>query len=658
MGKLCKFLSVAIFISVQAGADRVQAEDVVLDDVLVTAGREPVEANKTGRSFTVITGEQLEQSQTRTVEDALRRVPGVAVSRAGTLGGLTQIRIRGAEANHVLVLIDGVEVSEIASGEFDFGSLAAGDIERIEVLRGPQSAFWGSNAQAGVISIITKSGRRNAFEYGARGEGGSDSTAIVSGYLRGGGEWFDYSFSGITRRTDGFNISDFGSEKDGSENVTLNFKGSADVTSNLKFDGTARYVNREADTDDQDFRFPATPTQGLIIDTDDQTKTKEFFGGAGVTLDMFNDRLTHKARVEVSDITRKNFSDGVRSSGNTGKRVHASYQATARLDTPALANAHHTFTGAVESERETFRQLTPVFDPSQLVEQSRDLVGIIGEYRGEFFDRLFVSAAARHDENDKFDNASTYALSGAFVVPGPETRIHGSVGTGVTNPTFFEQFGFIPAFFKGNPNLSPESSFAWDAGVKQAFHDGRLTLDVTYFKRRLEDEIATKFTGGFTTPVNLTGISRSKGVEVALTAQPTENITVVGSYTYTDAQEPNGLQEVRRPHHAAGVSVNYAFAGGRGNAHVDVTHNGQMKDLEFINATPQTRVSLDAYTLVNAGGSFQLTDTTQIYGRVENLFDENYEEVFSFKTQGITGFLGVRIALGGPTEQRSGESLK
>lgn len=651
MGVHHRLLGSITFLSFTVWAGVSTAQDVVLDEILVTGGREPVSSEKVGRAHTVLTSKQLEDSQSLYVADALRQVPGLAVSRTGAVGGLTQVRLRGAEGNHVLVLVDGIEVSELSSGEFDFGGLAVADIDRIEVLRGPQSALWGSNALAGVIHIVTKSGSRGGFEYGARSEGGTDGTALVSGYLRGGEDKYDYALSGIFRRSDGFNISDFGSEKDGDYNTTLNFKGSADLAPWLTFDATARYVFRETDTDDQDFAFPATPTQGLVIDSDDQSTSEEFYTGFGLNLDTLDGLLTHVARFEITDVTRKNISDDVRSSASTGTRYHASYQASANFETPDFLSAVHTLTGAFEFEHENFRALRPVFDPTQLDKRSRNLFGFIGEYRGEFFDSLFLSAAVRHDDNDRFRDATTFSVSGAYIVPEFETRLHGSVGTGVTNPSFFEQFGFIPASFIGNPNLRPERSFAWDIGVEQPLLDGQLVVDVTYFNARLKDEIQTNFVGFATTPVNLNGTSTREGIEVGLTAYPLDDLTVRASYTYTDAEEPSGLQEVRRPHHAAAVNVSYAFADGRGNAFVDAIYNGEMEDLEFINATPQTRVTLDDYTVVNIGGSFRITETTQVYGRVENLFDEVYEEVFGFNTRGITAFFGVRVDLGGPGGQ-------
>jgi vitamin B12 transporter len=645
-------LGLALAASMQGPFNPASAEEIYLDDVLVIAGRDPVNTSEVGRAHTVIEGAQLERSQVRYVADALRQVPGISVSRTGTTGGFTQVRIRGAEGNHVLVLIDGIEVSEVSQGEFDFGSLVAANIERIEVLRGPQSALWGSNALAGVINIITKPGSRDGFEAGIRTEGGTDGTAIVAANISGGGDAYDVSVSSVFARNDGFNISDFGSEDDGSENVTLNAKTNIDVTENFRLDATARYVNRDTESDRQDFSFPFGPTQGLVIDTNDVSEDHEFSGGIGATLDSFGGMLTQTARFEYSDSKRENFRNNLLSSASEGSRSHVSYQATVRFETPGLANASHSLTGAIEHEEEKFRQLPPVFNPSQLQEQSRSILGTIAEYRGEFFDALSIAAAVRHDENDKFENVTTYSVSGSLNVAATGTRLHSSVGTGATNPTFFEQFGFVPATFTGNPNLMPEESFAWDAGVEQTFLDGQIVVDVTYFNERLTNEITTSFNLGGTTPVNLIGTSPREGVEVSVVFEVIENLTVRGSYTYLSAHEPNGLVEIRRPHHSGSLGLDYAFAGGRGNAFLDATFNGEMEDLEFIFSTPQTRVMLDSYTVVNAGASFWVTDNAQVFGRVENLFDEQYEEVFGFNTKGITGFLGLRINFG----NRSGAS--
>lgn len=615
------------------------SEEIKLDEIVVSAGRVPVEAEKVGRAFTVITSEEIEKSQTRYVADILRRVPGLAVSRTGSFGGLTQVRIRGSEGNHVLVLIDGVEVANTANGEFDFGTLQASNIDRIEVLRGPQSALYGSNATAGVIQIFTKGGLRNDYRVTAQSELGTDRTVLGSVAVQGGTEKMDFSLSSSFRRTDGFDISPVGDEDDGDENLTLNGRLNWDITEDLDLNLNLRYVNRDADTDVQDFT-PGSPTEGLAIDFAGYTKTQEIYGGVGLNWTTLDADLIHKLRAEITDVTSKSRgSSGF--SGTEDNRYHVSYQGTYFFDTPTI-NADHSLTGAVEWEKETFQNRYPS-NPSQRPEQSRNFYGLVAEYRGEFFDQLFVSGGLRYDRNDDFDDTYTFSTSAAYVIPQSRTRFHGSVGTGVTNPTFYEQFGFFPSSFQGNPNLKPEENFGWDIGVEQKFWNDRAVIDVTYFNERLEDEIATEFLPGFiATPVNLDGISKREGIEIAGSVNLTEALLMTASYTYLRAEQPDGLDEVRRPNHTGALGVNYTYAEGKGNLFADMNFNGAMEDNEFNSTTARTRVTLDRYVLFNIGADYQVSEKVKIYGRIENLFNEDYQEVYGFNTQGTTAFLGVK----------------
>lgn len=616
----------------------------VLPRLLVTAGRTPVEQEKSGRAFTVVTGEQLAQNQTRYVADALRQVPGVHVSRAGSFGGLTQVRMRGAEGNHVLVLIDGVEVSEVSGGEFDFGNLPVGDIDRIEVLRGPQSAFWGSNATAGVINIITKRGSRDGFAVDTRSEAGTDGTFLAGVSVRGGNERMDGAFSIDYRRTDGFNISDFGDEKDGDRNLTLSGRFTFDATDNLVIDASGRLMDRLSEFDSADFAFPATPTQGLLLDTDTEVSRLEFSGTIGATWTSLDGAWTHEARFAGNAGEREDFTDGARTSGNRGDRIKASWQSTFLFETPAFADAVHTITAGYEWEQERYRAIAPVFDPSQLETQERSAHSLVAEYRGEFADQIYLNGAIRHDLNDDFADATTYSVAAAWAIPGTGTRLHASAGTGVTNPTFFEQFGFTPARFIGNPDLVPEESFGWDIGVEQSFFDGALVVDLTYFNQDLRNEITTQFPGPdfIGTPVNLDGTSKRQGIEVAATAELFDGFTTTIAYTYTDSTDPDGMREVRRPQHTASLNAGYAFLDDRARVFGELIYNGRVDDLEFINATPETRVVLDDYVVVNIGGSFDISENFEAYGRIENLFDADYEEIFGYNSQGRTAFVGIK----------------
>lgn len=613
--------------------------ETVLDTILVTAGRTPVEQEKSGRAFTVITGETLARNQVRYVADALRQVPGFAVSRMGSYGGLTQLRVRGAEANHVLVMIDGVEASETSNGEVDFGGLQVADIERIEILRGPQSAFFGSNAVAGVVNIITKGGIRDGFKITGRTEAGTDGTFLGGVLMQGGGDNFDFALGGSYRQTDGFNVSSFGSEKDGDRNATFNGKFTVDVTPDFKIDGTLHYIDRKSDTDAQDYIW-GSPTYGRVIDTDDQTATQEFVGSLGATWTALEGALTQKARITGNHTDREYFEHGDKTSGNKGGRVKAGYQATYAFDAPALADSRHQVTGGLEWQRETFRATPPVYDPSQLDRQDRAMNSFIGEYRGEFFDQLYFNAGVRHDVNEDFRDATTYSLSGSWKIPGTDTRLHSSVGTGVTNPTFYEQFGFIPSQFTGNPDLRPEESFGWDIGIEQGFFENALVVDVTYFRQNLENEITTVY-APVTTPVNQDGTSKRQGVEISATLNLFNGFTTTATYTYTDATDPDGHEEVRRPRHAGSLSMAYTFDEDRARVFAEAVFNGRMEDNAFVPSLP-SRVTLDSYTVVNIGGSYQLNEHFEAFARIENLFDEEYQEVFDYNAAGRTAFIGMK----------------
>ncbi|WP_099865508.1 TonB-dependent receptor plug domain-containing protein [Pararhizobium haloflavum] len=614
----------------------------LLDPLLVTDGLTSIEPKKSGRAVTVIDRDDLERSQARYVADALRGVPGFAVTRSGSYGSQTQVRVRGAEANHLLVLIDGVEASETATGEFDFGSLVVDDIERIEILRGPQSTFWGSNALAGVVNIITRRGERGGFSARARSEFGSDGAFLGGVALSGGGENYDAALSGSWRRTDGTNISDFGNEKDGDRNTTLNGTLTADIAPGLSLDGTLRYVDRRTELDVQDYAF-GSPTEGLVIDSDEETATQEVFGSVGLTHTSLDGAWTQKARLTGSDTFRENFTDGGLTTSSDGNRVNASFQSTYAFDTPDILDARHKITGGYEWERETFL-------PSHLTDrQDRSTHSLVGEYRGEFLDQFYVTAAVRQDFNDRFSDVSTYSLGSAWAVPGTATRFHASLGTGVTNPTFVEQFGFLPENFVGNPDLEPEESFGWDVGVEQGFFNDALVVDLTYFNQDLTNEIATVFGGApdfLSTVVNRQGESRRQGVEVAATLDLSNGFSAFATYTYTDASEQTAAggprqREVRRPRHSGSVGAAYRFYDDRARLFAEMIFNGEREDLAFVPSLPP-RVTLDDYQTVTVGGDFAISDNFDIYGRIENLFDEDYEEVFGHNSPGRSAFVGMR----------------
>ncbi len=635
--------ALTVFSLGNALAQEKKQEPVQLKEILVTAGRTPIEEGKTGRAVTVITGKQLEQNQVRYVADALRMVPGFAVSRSGSKGGMTNIRVRGAEANHLLVMVDGVEMNAASGDAYDFGALQAEDIDRIEILRGPQSAFWGSNALAGVVNIITKGGKRDGFKISGTTEAGSQNSWLGGVLLQGGAENYDMALAASYRRTKGFNISNVGDEKDGDENLTLNGKVNIDLSDTAKLDATLRYVKNRTDLDNM---TSLNPLDSIGL----EGKTNELLGSVGLTWTALDDALTQKLRFTGSDRKYEYIAPDYPAE-NKGSRYTASYQATYAFDTPSFADARHKITGGIEWQQERFRQVAtendlsnPWMDPTQFEHHKRSMYSFVGEYNGEFADQFFVNLGLRHDVNKDFDDATTFSLSGAWAIPDTNARLHSSVGTGVTNPTFFEQFGYTPSTFVGNPNLKPEKSLGWDIGLEYAFFDGLLVTDVTYFNQDLRDEIVTVYNPDWTSTVkNLDGKSRRHGVELAATLNLFHGFTAGGSYTYTSSKGADDLDAVRRPRHSGSANVAYTFYEDRARLFGEAVFNGKMEDVAFIGGA-SSRVNLGSYTVVNIGGSYKFTDKLEGYARIENLFDKKYQEVYGYNTPGRGAFAGLKAS--------------
>ena len=359
--------------------------------------------------------------------------------------------------------------------------------------------------------------------------------------------------------------------------------------------------------------------------------------------------MEHKLRLDYTDVTSTNVTAGAVSSDVESDRIKAAFQTLIAIDAPTLEAADHTIALAFEWEREGFRNTDPalVFNTSQLIRQERSLFGIAGEYRGTFFDALDLQIGLRYDLNDDFKNAFTYSVGASYRVESTGTRFHGSVGTGVTNPTFFEQFGFIPATFAGNSALKPEENFSWDIGVEQSFLDDRVVIDVTYFRERLDNEIITVFPAPtfIGTPQNVNGTSKRQGIEVAATVTPIDGLELGLTYTWLNASDANGLVEVRRPRHEGGATVSYAFFGG--DAKISAT--GRMVlgnfDSDFTSAAfGAAKVRLDDYFTLNVAGSYRINENITFIGRIDNLTNAEYFELDGFATRGITGFAGLKFA--------------
>lgn len=602
---------------------------MMVPGIVVSASRIALPAEHVGSSVTVLTSEELERRGQAFVSDVLRTVPGLAVNRTGAAGALTAVRIRGTESDHVLVVIDGIEVNDQSAGSsYDFARLMTDDIERIEVVRGPQSALFGSDAIGGVINITTKRGR-DGVTGSAHIEGGSFETGDAGAALRYGNEHFNISGTVSHYQTGGIsNASEArgNTEADGYTNDTFSLNGGVDPTDWLSLDAAVRATKAFFETDGFAGGTGA-------FDQDSDTTTNQRYGRLGVTLDPFKGVWTHRIEAAYSSDKDDSRTNRATSSFADGSKRKYGYQTTVSFDTPSAAMAEHDITLLAESEKDTMK--ASFLRQGKLTTTNN---AVAAEYNLGLFESLYLSGSLRYDDNDRFDSVQTHRVSAAYLVDDWGTRFHASHGSGIKNPTLTELFGTTNNFV-GNPNLKPEDAVGWDAGIEQHFWNDRARVDVTYFHSDVENLI----TGSGNTAINLAGVSRARGIEVSGDLALTDQLDVSGSYTWTHAETSDGTEQVRRPTNVASLAVNYRFLENRANLNLGVDFNGTFTDFEFDTAFNRTIVDMSSYTLVNLKGTYTLFDGVDVYARGENLLNEQYEEVWTYGTPGISGYAGVKV---------------
>lgn len=619
-------------------AQAIAPDDTASDtQIVVTATRssevEPID--RSGNSVTVIDATAIDHREGRSVAELLRDVPGVAV---GATPGQTQLRLRGSEANHVLVLIDGIEVSDPFAGEFDFAGLTAEPGARIEVLRGQQSALYGSDAIGGVVQYITASGR-DAPGLSARAEAGTFGSFGAAARGAGDSGAFDYALTGSYTTSDGSPGARGGSRNLGSDSRGLAFKSNLAVAPNARLTAVLRYARNAGDFNDVG-SDPASPDFGLIVDT----PGLRFVNSARYALlrgeiDLADGKWKQVVSAQVADSVRDTYRSDVRSSGSEGRRYKGSYESTLHFGTGALA---HRVTLAADAERESARNT----DPTGMAftgQRDFDNLGLVGEYALTMGQAFAFGAAVRHDVNNRFADVTTYRLNGSVRIAA-DTRVHAAFGTGVKNPGFYELYGYFDGRFIGNPGLKPERSTGWEAGVEQRFAADRVTIGATWFQSRLTDEIFITYPppSFVPTPGNRAEVSRQRGVEAYAKAQLSPAWRIDGAYTWLHARE-NGVEEVRRPAHSASLAVDWTPAASRFAATLVARYTGRQRDVAFTDPSyvPRT-VTLDDYLLINASARYDLDARVTLFARIENLLSADYEDVFSYATPGRSAYIGIK----------------
>lgn len=599
-----------------------------IGEVVVTAGRFEESMDEVGSSVSVINSEDIGETKAITVSDMLRTVPGVTVSQSGGLGGHTSVFIRGAESYHTLVMIDGVEVNDPidATRSYNWADLLLDDIDRIEIVRGPQSALYGSDAIGGVVNVITKEGSGKP-KIGTLLEGGSYSTFRESIYSSGGFEKGNYSISLMHVSSDGFSSAKGGNENDGYKNTTFSGKAGFDLFKNAELYGTWRYINSDNDLDYDAF-----------IDDPNYSASTSFFTGRAGLKHSIKEWWKHDISFSYVDMKRdyRNTPDVIilddSKAWYDGTDLKGEWQHTVELGEIS------TLVGGVEYQEDQGKSFSRIISSygdyvTEFSKKALDTFGLYLQDTLRLWERLVINVGGRYEDHEAIKSHFDYKAWVSYAVPKTETRLKCSIGTGFKAPSLFQLYSIY-----GNQDLKPEEADSYDMGFEQPLFNEKITAGLTYFHNKFKDLIDFEY-NTFT----YQNISRAKtdGVEAELMWKLCEKFFAGLTYTYLQTKnEVTGLELLRRPMHTYGLTAGW-YPNDKWKIRLNLTHVGERDDIDF-RQYPAQRIDLDPYTKVDLSVSYQMLKWCEIFARAENILDEDYEEVYGYETPRLSGYGGLK----------------
>jgi vitamin B12 transporter len=647
----------AISLIANAGPASAQTESAAepLLEVVVTPNRSPEAIQHSGSAVTVIKADEIAKSNPGSLADVLRGVPGLSIAESGGPGKVTYVSLRGAESRHTLVLIDGIRVNDpsVTDGPFDFSNMVATDIERIEVLRGPQSALYGSDAIGGVINIITRKGR-GAPKASITVEGGSYRTGTVTASVSGGTERLSYAFALAAGHSDGFSAYGYRIrplaraygplDKDGYDRLAGTARLSFRATDTLTFEA-GLYSGRVRGGYDAAFAgfgyLPDTPSM--------QTNWLTTIYGRAI-LDSFDGRLRNQFTVyanrtdrTLDDWQRYDFGFGLTDEHNRnqfiGNRYGVEYQGDLKLDRFGKL----TFGASVEAEDALSKTIPGLnsFNAETSDHHSRLAQSVFALHQITLFDRLDLSLGGRVDHVGDTETFVTGRATAAYRIEETGTKLRASVGTGAKAPSLYQQFSIYGPTQNGDPELRPEHGV--DAGIDQSLLDKRVTLSATVFANRIRNLIdfdSTRGVPGMFGPtgqyINV-GRARTKGVELSGAAVLWPGFaTLKASYTYLDARDATTDEKLaRRPVNQGRLSL----------ALTPIDKLTVEPVLYLVGArfsSPLQQLKLAPYARLDLNLSYKIDERFTVFGRAENLTNAHYQEIATYGTTGRAFYGGVK----------------
>ena len=630
-------ISPIAWVSFVFGEEPMEAEPIVeTREVVVSATKTPVPISQVTSAVEVITGEELEQKKLKTVADALRLAQGVAVLSNGGPGREATVRIRGGSNTHTLVLIDGAIVNSATQGFYDFSSLTVENIERIEILRGAQSMLYGSDAMGGVINVITKNGR-GAPSGSLFTEYGSFATIREGGQASGAKGPFD--FAGSVSRWDTSGFSTVSNKRGAAERDGFhNWQGSARLGAALPKDGrldfSLRWSNSDVGLDSvtstakSDVLGSKQTTRSLILSgTYEQPLTS--WWSQKLTVGQSNERTlfdggTVRRNVEtgaVSTLSPRTLSD------IEILNRRAEWQHNVQIGKPLLLTAGYQYRDEQGNN--------PSFQPSTTRLKILSSHAGFAQAQVNLSDRVFVTGGVRQDRFNTFGDATTYRVTSGYMHHETGTKIRGSYATGFRSPNINQLF--FPGF--GNPDLKPEKSKSADMGVDQNLLDGKLKLSAGYFWNHFDNLIQNVLAGALQRPENV-GQARAQGWELGFRMDVLRELSVRGQYTYTLTRDLSNNRRLSRwPIDQASLGVSYQPIA---PLHINMDYRFVGARNNDPNNTPSQRMG--SFGVVNVSTTYDVNKTMQVFGRVENLTNQDYEEIAGYGTAIRSVYGGVKVS--------------
>ncbi len=614
------------------------------EDIVVTATRTPTLKTLLGSSVTVITAEELEKMQSPAVADILRRTPGINIQQNGPAGTSSVAKFRGLEEEQTLVLINGVRQNDPGDirGRFNFEHLMVSNIERIEIIRGPQATLYGSRANGAVINIITKKGKDD-FSGRIKGEAGTGNTRLVDLFGGGGGRLrnslgYDYAVSGTVFETDGFSAANENrdppgqavpTENDGARNYSFSFNGGFRPTPDSEIRATFDHTALFAEFDD---------TKSRVVFDADETKDKEVtsYSLAG-SRDFLDGRMENHLTLSGTNTSTRRTSSLAFDGGSDAWYRNIDYRGTFEV-----ADGHLlSFGTGYDQERYARLSGGTTANPTETLDRRTSHRNYFVQTQNRFLDRVSVTAGLSFDHfddvhSDLTDGAWTYRGGLSYDLKETRTVLKSSYATGFAAPTLFQLFRFA-----GTRNLGPERTRLWDAGFEQKVLNDRVEFGATYFRNAVKDQIVFAFSPSrYINRKQMKSRGLENFVDASLFEAPDRRLDFSLNHTFTLAEDENGAEIDRVPRHRVNFSFDYAFLDGKANLRMDGEWESDHKDFY---PSSSAVVYIGEHWRFDVAGDYQLNDRVKLHARVENVLDDDYESAAGYGSApfGVYGGLTV-----------------